>query len=142
MKELIEKGYLYNNHGNNWIFAEMPNLEVVKNHNENIKEDFVVGKTHNAKVVKNHNPLQEKTTNCCGKKPQEILHNNTINNTIDNTEAFAYKKEKGTLADPIPVTANELYTYGITLNDLVLCVNGLYKWQDKYFKPIKEGFEF
>lgn len=147
IKELEVKGYLINNGGNNWIFTEIPNSVVGKNHNENLE----VGKNHNetAFLKESQFSLQEKTTTQkwektttrCGKKPQEILQDNTIK---DNTLAdlFASKTEKGSLTDPIPVTANELNTFGISAINLVSTPNGLLRYQDKYLKPVQEIFSF
>lgn len=151
MKELADKGYLRLDHGNNWIFSDIPNLEVGKTHNENLEvvkthnenNDFDVVKTHNEdfEVVKNHNPMWEKTTTGSGKKPQEILQDNTY---IDNTETrlLQEKKEKGSLTDPIPVTANELEELGINFSDLVSVANGLFQYKGIYLKPVRENFSF
>lgn len=83
IKELLNKGYLVETGGNQYIFNEV----VGKDYND---KNSVVGKNHNAVVVKNHNQLQEKTTTGCSKKPQEIIQDN-INNTKDNTQVQLFQ---------------------------------------------------
>ncbi len=137
IKELEVKGYLINNGGNNWIFIEMPNSAVGKNHNETV----FLKESQFSLQEKTTTQKWEKTTTRCGKKPQEILQDNTIK---DNTLAdlFASKTEKGSLTDPIPVTANELNAFGISATNLVSTPNGLLRYQDKYLKPVQEIFSF
>lgn len=160
VKELEEKGYLYkyNDGETTWRFSEIPLPLQEKTTTKEKENKSVVGKNHNAVVVKNHKGLQEKTTTKSGKKPQEIIQDNTINNINNNTpcsadkvinayyrplfdEFLQTKKEKGSQDDPIPVTSSELQKYNITMNNF-RTENGLLVYQEKYFKPVKETFSF
>lgn len=144
IKELEANGYLYKENGNNWIFTEMPNSVVGKNHNENNEKDSVVGKNHKPLQEKTTTQKWEKTTTESGKKPQEILQDNTIDNTQNITpEAlFSQKTEKDSFTDPIPVTANELEELGINFSNLVSVANGLFQYKGIYLRPVREKFSF
>lgn len=77
-----------------------------------------------------------------------IIDKEQINNKYDlaSQESLEFlisqKKEKGSLADPIPVTASELNEYNIPIHNLIPVANGMSIYKGIYFKPIKETFNF
>lgn len=150
IKELMDKGYLVkrpNTDEENYYFYELP--LVVKTHNEDNFEESLVVKTHNPLVVKTHKGLQEKTTTPCGKKPQQILQDNTINNIKDTTTAAdaakgtteqvcgcglaALPREGLGYANPLPEVVEKEWVIE-RYNDCIPCANGLYLYKGKYYK--------
>lgn len=77
-----------------------------------------------------------------------IIDKEQINNKYDlaSQESLEFiisqKKEKGSLADPIPVTASKLNEYNIPIHNLIPVANGMSIYKGIYFKPIKETFNF
>lgn len=141
IKELLDKGYLAKQSDTDkedYYFYEIPRCSknpqgiIGKNNNEpNPKESLVV-KNHNPLMVKTHNGLQEKTITPCGKKPQQILQDNTINNTIDTTMAAnAAVGASGQWGSPIMVDQEWIIE---RYNDCAPCTNGIYKYQGKFYK--------
>lgn len=136
IKELLDKGYLTkqpDTDDEDYYFYEIP--LIVKTHNDVItkednaksKEPLVV-KTHNPLMVKTHKGLQEKPTTGYGKNPQQILQDN-INTTKDNT--IAASEELGQWDSPIIVDREWIIE---RYNDCILCVNGIYKYGNKFYK--------
>ena len=127
IKELLNKSYLVETGGNQYIFNEV----VGKNHNE---ENNVVGKNHNDVMVKNHNAQQEKTITSCSKKPQEIIQD-TTDNTIDNTQVQLFQPTaeitKLQSAPRVMTSQEALRKYGVSAcaNRVVAGIKGCY-WID------------
>lgn len=125
VNELMEKGYLVNTKGNNYVFHEI-SVNTKSNNDVITKED-------NAVITKSNNELL----------PLDI-RNNTDNtyNTINNTDCECCQgqlslesqkqeeKEEGTIKNPIPVEKEWLLE---RYNHLQTMANGLFYYNHKFY---------
>lgn len=93
IKELEDKGYLYNTKGNNYFFYESP--VITKEDKESEEKESVIPKDNNAVITKSNNDVIPKGNNAL--LPKDTRKNiNNIKNNINNNipEPFSAGAEK------------------------------------------------
>ena len=122
IKELTDKGYLVHIQGDSYEFHEL--TVITKEDNVEIKENHVITKGNNDVITKEDNTLLRK-----------VIRNNTyntINNTFDTTMAAdAAVGASGQWGSPIMVDQEWIIE---RYNDCAPCTNGIYKYQEKFYK--------
>ena len=136
--QLIDKGYLNQIAGLKYSFCEAP--VVSKDNNEEEKENSVVSKGYNSVVSKGYNVDVSKGNNVLYPKDTRNITDttdNTTNITKESLTAKAVKSSetipaaKGTQNNPI---VKEEDWFIDKHNELITCANGLFLYQDIFYK--------